>query len=92
MSAILWFYDSSLRKNEIRDTVLPFILLLKPFKIYRNKREFVLKLYLYFLKYFQNYIFICNLVFLVNIRKKRENKYKLKSAIFETTKRQLPTN
>ena len=57
-----------LEKNEIRETVLSFILLPKRFKIYKNKREFVQKLYLYFLKYLQQYIFICN--FVVNIRKR----------------------
>ena len=51
-----------LEKNEIRETVLSFILLPKRFKIYKNKREFVQKLYLYFLKYLQKYIFICNLI------------------------------
>ena len=57
-----------LEKNEIHETVLSFILLPKRFKIYKNKREFVQKLYLYFLKYLQQYIFICN--FVVNIRKR----------------------
>ena len=52
----------TLEKNEIHETVLPFILLPEPFKIYKNKREFVQKLYLYFLKYLQKYIFICNLI------------------------------
>ena len=51
-----------LEKNEIHETVLSFILLPKRFKIYKNKREFVQKLYLYFLKYLQKYIFICNLI------------------------------
>ena len=53
---------ATLEKRENRETVLPFILLPKPFKIYKNKQEFVQKLYLYFLKYLQKYIFICNLI------------------------------
>ena len=49
-------------KSEIRETVLQFILLPEPFKMYKNKREFVQKLHYYFLKYLHKYIFICNLI------------------------------
>ena len=48
-------------KSEIRETVLQFILLPEPFKMYKNKREFVQKLHYYFLN-LHKYIFICNLI------------------------------
>ena len=49
-------------KSAIHETVLQFILLPEPFKMYKNKREFVRKLHYYFLKYLHKYIFICNLI------------------------------
>ena len=59
-----------------------------PFKIYKNKRKFVQKLKLYFLKYLKNYTFIYNLILQLTL----EEQCKVKSVIFETNKRQFPIN
>ena len=54
-------YDGNLRKNEIREAILLFILLSEFFKIY-GKQAGICKLYPYFFKYLQKYIFTCKLV------------------------------
>ena len=57
----------------------------KPSRYTKNKLEFVHKLYLYFLKYLQNYIFTCILIFYLTLNKRVKLNTGVKSVIYETT-------